>query len=152
MKESAQTALSLVKSRAESLGIVVDGLEKSDIHVHVPAGATPKDGPSAGVAMVVALTSLLTGRPVRADVAMTGEISLRGLVMPIGGVKEKVLAALRAGITTVLLPARNQRDLEDIPADARAQLTIEWLERIDTAIGLALRPAPAGRPPADATA
>ena len=90
-------------------------LEKSDIHVHVPAGATPKDGPSAGVAMFVALTSLLTGRPVRSDVAMTGEISLRGLVLPIGGVKEKVLAALRAGITTVMLPARNQRDLEDIP-------------------------------------
>ena len=87
--------------------------------MHVPAGATPKDGPSAGVAMFVALASLLTGRPVRSDVAMTGEISLRGLVLPIGGVKEKVLAALRAGITTVMLPARNQRDLEDIPADAR---------------------------------
>jgi ATP-dependent Lon protease len=146
MKESAQTALSLVKSRAQAFGITVEGLEKSDIHVHVPAGATPKDGPSAGVAMVVALTSLLTGRPVRADVAMTGEISLRGLVLPIGGVKEKVLAALRAGITTVLLPARNQRDLEDIPADARAQLTIEWLERIDTAIDLALRPSPTDLP------
>ena len=142
MKESAQAALSLVKARAEKLGIVSDSLEKSDIHVHVPAGATPKDGPSAGVAMVVALTSLLTGRPVRADVAMTGEISLRGLVLPIGGVKEKVLAALRAGITTVLLPARNQRDLEDIPADAREQLKIEWLEHIDMAIQLALVPVP----------
>src|SRR5690606_2184200 len=117
MKESAQAALSLVKSRVEALGIAPETLEKSDIHVHVPAGATPKDGPSAGVAMFVALTSLLTGRPVRSDVAMTGEISLRGLVLPIGGVKEKVLAALRAGIATVMLPARNQRDLEDIPAD-----------------------------------
>ena len=142
MKESAQAALSLVKARAGALGIAVDGFDKSDIHVHVPAGATPKDGPSAGVAMVVALTSLLTGRPVRADVAMTGEISLRGLVLPIGGVKEKVLAALRAGITTVLLPARNQRDLEDIPADAREQLKIEWLEHIDAAIQLALVPVP----------
>ena len=95
----------------------------------MPAGATPKDGPSAGVAMFVALTSLLTGRPVRSDVAMTGEISLRGLVLPIGGVKEKVLAALRAGIATVMLPARNQRDLEDIPADARAQLEFVWMEQ-----------------------
>ncbi|HEX5129869.1 MAG TPA: endopeptidase La, partial [Usitatibacter sp.] len=115
MKESAQAALSLVKSRAEKLGIPAEVLEKSDIHVHVPAGATPKDGPSAGVAMFVALTSLLTARPVRSDVAMTGEISLRGLVLPIGGVKEKVLAALRAGIRTVLLPKRNERDLEDVP-------------------------------------
>jgi len=140
MKESAQTALSLVKSRAESLGIAVDGLEKSDIHVHVPAGATPKDGPSAGVAMFTSLTSLLTGRPVRSDVAMTGEISLRGLVLPIGGVKEKVLAALRAGIRTVMLPARNRRDLDDIPADAREQLTFVWLETVDQAIETALEP------------
>src|SRR5262249_33622280 len=111
MKESAQTALSLVKARVPSS----ETLDKSDIHVHVPAGATPKDGPSAGVAMFVALTSLLSGQPVRKDVAMTGEISLRGLVLPIGGVKEKVLAAQRAGVTTVMLPSRNQRDLEDIP-------------------------------------
>src|SRR5215207_7927276 len=122
MRESAQAALSLMKNRSGMLGIATEGLDKSDIHVHVPAGATPKDGPSAGVAMVVALTSLLTGRPVRADVAMTGEISLRGLVLPIGGVKEKVLAALRAGITTVLLPARNQRDLEDMLEPLDAQL------------------------------
>ncbi len=113
MKESAQAALSLVKARAERLGIDPAILEKADIHIHVPAGATPKDGPSAGVAMFVALASLLTGRTVHSHVAMTGEISLRGLVLPIGGVKEKVLAALRAGITTVMLPARNQRDLED---------------------------------------
>jgi ATP-dependent Lon protease len=138
MKESAQAALSLVKSKADALAISPDLLEKSDIHVHVPAGATPKDGPSAGVAMFVALTSLLTGKPVRSDVAMTGEISLRGLVMPIGGVKEKVLAALRAGISTVMLPARNQRDLEDIPADAREQLQFVWLETVDDAIATAL--------------
>ena len=129
MKESAQAALSLVKARARAARHRAEALEKSDIHVHVPAGATPKDGPSAGVAMFVALASLLTGRPVRSDVAMTGEISLRGLVLPIGGVKEKVLAALRAGITTVMLPARNQRDLEDIPADAREQLEFVWMEQ-----------------------
>jgi ATP-dependent Lon protease len=136
MKESAQAALSLVKARVPA----AEGLEKSDIHVHVPAGATPKDGPSAGVAMLVALTSLLTSRPVRKDVAMTGEISLRGLVLPIGGVKEKVLAALRAGITTVLLPARNQRDLEDIPAEAREKLQFVWLESVDDALDAALTP------------
>jgi ATP-dependent Lon protease len=142
MKESAQAALSLVKGRAATLGIATDALEKSDIHVHVPAGATPKDGPSAGVAMFVALTSLLSNRRVRSDVAMTGEISLRGLVLPIGGVKEKVLAALRAGITTVMLPARNRRDLEDIPAEARARLEFVWLERVDDALKVALQPAP----------
>jgi ATP-dependent Lon protease len=140
MKESAQAALSLVKARSTHLGIEAALLEKSDIHVHVPAGATPKDGPSAGVAMFTALTSLLTGRPVRSEVAMTGEISLRGLVLPIGGVKEKVLAALRAGIRTVMLPVRNKRDLEDIPADAREQLTFVWLETVDQAIETALEP------------
>jgi ATP-dependent Lon protease len=142
MKESAQAALSLVKARLslpENRTAGID-LDKSDIHVHVPAGATPKDGPSAGVAMFVALTSLLSGRPVRSDVAMTGEISLRGLVLPIGGVKEKVLAALRAGITTVLLPARNERDLEDIPADARAQVTFVLLQQVDDALQAALEP------------
>jgi len=138
MKESAQAALSLIKARAPTLAIAPETLEKSDIHIHVPAGATPKDGPSAGVAMFVALTSLLTGRPVRSDVAMTGEISLRGLVLPIGGVKEKVLAALRAGITTVMLPARNERDLEDIPADARAQLRFVWLKQVEDAIKVAV--------------
>jgi ATP-dependent Lon protease len=141
MKESAQAALSLVKARAGELGIEPGVLEKSDLHIHVPAGATPKDGPSAGVAIFVALASLLTGRPVRSDVAMTGEISLRGLVLPIGGVKEKVLAALRAGIRTVMLPARNRRDLEDIPADARDQLEFVWIERVDEAVAAALVPA-----------
>jgi ATP-dependent Lon protease len=138
MKESAQAALSLVKARASDLGISAEGLEKSDIHVHVPAGATPKDGPSAGVAMFVALASLLTARAVRSDVAMTGEISLRGLVLPIGGVKEKVLAALRAGITTVMLPERNRRDLEEIPPGAREKLKFVWMQRVDDALAGAL--------------
>jgi len=146
MKESAQAALSLVKARASTLGIDPQIFEKSDIHVHVPAGATPKDGPSAGVAMFVALTSLLTSRAVRSDVAMTGEISLRGLVLPIGGVKEKVLAALRAGIRTVMLPMRNQRDLEDIPADARAQVDFVWMNDVDDAVATALSPVPTATP------
>jgi ATP-dependent Lon protease len=138
MRESAQAAFSLVKSRADDLGI--DGLlfEKSDIHIHVPAGATPKDGPSAGVAMFTALVSLLTGRTVRGDTAMTGEISLRGLVLPVGGIKEKVIAAARAGITRVLLPARNRRDFEDIPEDTRKLLEFVWLERAEQAIEAAL--------------
>ena len=139
MKESAQAALTLVKARATALGIAPELFDKSDIHVHVPAGATPKDGPSAGVAMFVALTSLLTDRPVRNDVAMTGEISLRGLVLPIGGVKEKVLAALRAGIRTVMLPERNRRDLEEIPVEAREQLQFVWLKDVDQAIATALQ-------------
>ena len=138
MKESVQAALSLVKGRAAELGIDAGMLDRSDIHIHVPAGATPKDGPSAGVAMFTALASLLTQRPVRSDVAMTGEISLRGLVLPIGGVKEKVLAALRAGIKTVMLPARNRRDLEDIPAEAREKLEFVWLEHVDDALKVAL--------------
>ena len=138
MKESVQAALSLVKGRAAELGIDAEMLDKSDIHIHVPAGATPKDGPSAGVAMFTALASLLTQRPVRSDVAMTGEISLRGLVLPIGGVKEKVLAALRAGIKTVMLPARNRRDMEDIPAEAREKLEFVWLEHVDDALKVAL--------------
>jgi ATP-dependent Lon protease len=134
MKESAQAALTLVKSRRAEIGIdAEEDLNRSDIHVHVPAGAIPKDGPSAGVAMYVALASLVSGRKVRHDVAMTGEISLRGLVLPVGGIKEKVIAAARAGIRTVLLPARNQRDLEDIPEEVRQQLRIVWLERVDQA-------------------
>ncbi len=141
MKESAQTALTLVKARSAELNIAPELFEKSDIHVHVPAGAIPKDGPSAGVAMFTALASLMTNRAVRSDVAMTGEVSLRGLVLPIGGVKEKVLAALRAGITTVMLPKRNQRDLEDIPEDARKQLTFVWLETVADAAATAIMPA-----------
>jgi len=143
MKESAQAALSLVKARSAELGVPAESLEKSDIHVHVPAGATPKDGPSAGVAMFVALASLLTHRVVRSDVAMTGEISLRGLVLPIGGVKEKVLAAMRAGISTVMLPARNRRDLEEIPAEAREKIKFVWIEQVDEALANALVSTPA---------
>jgi len=138
MKESAQTALTLVKARSAELKIAPELFEKSDIHVHVPAGAIPKDGPSAGVAMFTALASLMTDRAVRSDVAMTGEVSLRGLVLPIGGVKEKVLAALRAGITTVMLPARNKRDLEEVPEDARRQLTFVWLETVADAAATAI--------------
>ena len=141
MKESAQAALSLVKSRADRFGIAADVFEKSDIHVHVPAGAIPKDGPSAGVAMATALLSLLTGRPVRNDLAMTGEISLRGLVLPVGGIKEKVIAAVRAGLDTVMLPARNKKDLEDVPEDARNAIRFVWLDTLDDAVATALRAA-----------
>ena len=158
MKESAQAALSIVKNRAVLLGIDPDRFEKSDIHVHVPAGATPKDGPSAGVAMFVALTSLLTGRPVRNDVAMTGEISLRGLVLPVGGIKEKVIAAHAAGLKRVMLPARNKRDFDDIPDEVRSALEFVWLERVEEAVAAALEkkiasPASApGEAPAEALA
>ena len=138
MKESAQAALTLVKSHSAGLGIDPSVFEKSDVHVHVPAGAIPKDGPSAGVAMFLALASLFTGRTVRSDIAMTGEISLRGLVLPIGGVKEKVLAAARAGIETVMLPARNRKDLEDVPEAARQQVHFVWLDNVDDAVAAAL--------------
>ncbi|WP_051543232.1 endopeptidase La [Thiothrix lacustris] len=138
MKESAQAALSLIKSQARRFGVDPQVFEKHDIHLHVPAGAIPKDGPSAGVSIFTSLVSLLSDRKVRSDVAMTGEISLRGLVLPIGGVKEKCLAALRAGIHTVMLPARNRRDLEDVPENARKQLNFIWLERVEDAIAAAL--------------
>ena len=140
MRESVQAAMTLVKSRAPQLGIDPQLFEKSDIHVHVPAGATPKDGPSAGVAMFTALTSLLTNRTVRSDTAMTGEISLRGLVLPVGGIKEKVVAAAAAGLKRVMLPARNKRDYDDIPKSARDNLEFIWLERVDEAIAAALEP------------
>ena len=146
MRESAQAAMTLLKSRADSLGIDPALFEKSDIHVHVPAGATPKDGPSAGVAMYTALVSLLTGRTVRSDTAMTGEISLRGLVLPVGGIKEKVVVAAAAGITRVMLPAHNRRDSDDIPEDARNRLKFIWLERVDEAIAEALEKGPAEAP------
>ncbi|WP_423962635.1 endopeptidase La [Bradyrhizobium sp.] len=142
MRESAQAAMTLVKSRASQLGIDLSILEKSDIHVHVPAGATPKDGPSAGVAMYTALASLLTNRTVRNDTAMTGEISLRGLVLPVGGIKEKVVAAAAAGLTRVMLPARNRRDFDDIPQGAREKLDFIWLEHVDDAVAAALAKTP----------
>jgi ATP-dependent Lon protease len=138
MRESAQAALSIVKNRAESLGIDPGRFEKADIHIHVPAGAIPKDGPSAGVAMFVALVSLLTDRTVRSDTAMTGEISLRGLVLPVGGIREKVVAAHRAGITRVMLPARNRKDFDDIPESARKELEFVWLEQVDQAVAAVL--------------
>lgn len=142
MRESAQAALTLLKSRAASLGIDPAEFESSDIHIHVPAGAIPKDGPSAGVAMYIALVSLATGRRVKSRLAMTGEISLRGLVLPVGGIKEKCLAAVRAGIDTVLLPARNRKDLEDIPPSAREKLEFVWLEHVDQAVEAALHDTP----------
>jgi ATP-dependent Lon protease len=146
MKESAQAALSLVKAQAEELGIDPRLFDRSDIHVHVPAGAIPKDGPSAGVAMFVSLASLLKRQAVRPDVAMTGEISLRGLVLPVGGIKEKTIAAARAGIKRVILPARNRRDLEDIPQSTRDALQFVWVERVGEALNVALGDATAAEP------
>jgi ATP-dependent Lon protease len=150
MKESAQAALSIVKNRAAELGVDPAAFEKTDIHIHVPAGATPKDGPSAGVAMFMALVSLMTGRTISSDTAMTGEISLRGLVLPVGGVKEKVIAAAAAGIKRVMLPARNRRDLDDIPLDVRGQLEFVWLEHVEDAVAAALASPPRQPEPAAA--
>jgi ATP-dependent Lon protease len=138
MKESGQIALSYVRSYAESLGVASSRFDNADIHLHVPAGAVPKDGPSAGVTMVTALVSLLTGRPVRAEVGMTGEISLQGQVLPIGGVKQKVLAAHRAGLTTVILPKRNEADLDDVPEDVRREMTFHVADSIDEVLRYAL--------------
>ena len=138
MKESAGAALSYIRSKAAQLGIEEDFYEKNDLHVHVPAGAIPKDGPSAGVTMMTALTSLLTDRPVRGDLAMTGEITLRGLVLPVGGIKEKVLAAKRAGIGTIILPKKNEKDLEDIPPHLKKGLKFHFVERMDEVFDLAL--------------
>lgn len=138
MKESATAAFSLIRSRAEELGIDAKLLAESDIHVHVPAGAVPKDGPSAGVAMFLALASVLTNRPVRHDVAMTGEITLRGLVLPIGGLKEKTLAARRAGIKEVIVPKRNEKDLEDIPDEVKKTVKFHFVENVDQAMAIAL--------------
>ena len=143
MKESAQAALSLLKAQAPDLGIDPRLFEDADIHIHVPAGAIPKDGPSAGVAMFVSLASLMKRQAVRPDVAMTGEISLRGLVLPVGGIREKTIAAARAGIRRVILPARNRRDLEDIPQSVRARLQLTWVEQVSEALAVAFsEPAP----------
>ena len=140
MRESAQIAHSYVRSKAQALGVNADIFEQTDVHIHVPAGAVPKDGPSAGITMVTAMASLFSGRPVRSDVGMTGEVTLRGRVLPIGGVKMKVLAAHRAGLTTVILPKRNERDLEDLPDDVRQAMTFVPVDRIDEALAVALLP------------
>ena len=140
MKESAQAAWSFVKSRARSLDVPPESFRGRDIHVHVPAGAVPKDGPSAGGTLATALASALTGRPTRCDLAMTGEITLRGKVLPVGGIKEKVLAAHRAGLRKVILPAENEKDLEEIPADVRAEMHFDLIRRADEALAIALRP------------
>jgi ATP-dependent Lon protease len=138
MKESAQAALSFVRSKTKDLGIKEDFYDKTDLHIHVPAGGIPKDGPSAGLTIFVALTSLFTKRPVRHDVAMTGEITLRGLVLPVGGIKEKVLAAKRAGINIIILPQKNEKDLEEIPERIKKEMEFKFIQKMDEAIGLAL--------------
>lgn len=139
MKESAQAALSLIRSQANKLHFDENFFSKSDIHIHVPVGAVPKDGPSAGVTIAIALASLLTGRPVRADIGMTGEITLRGQVLPVGGIKEKVLAAHRAGLRTVILPKRNEKDLDDLPEEVRKQMEFILVDRAEEALSAALR-------------
>jgi ATP-dependent Lon protease len=139
MKESARAALTYAKSHADRLGIAAEGLADTDIHVHVPAGAIPKDGPSAGVTMATALVSALSHRPARHDLAMTGEITLRGRVLPIGGVKEKVLGAVRAGIHTIVLPKENEADLDDLPEDVRRSLEVHAVEDLGEVLSLALR-------------
>jgi len=140
MQESAQAAMSYVRSRAEILGIAPGFNRRIDIHIHVPEGAIPKDGPSAGITMATALVSALTKIPVRREVAMTGEITLRGKVLPIGGVKEKLLAAHRIGITTVILPRENEKDLADIPKNILETMTVELVDHVDEVLKLALAP------------
>jgi ATP-dependent Lon protease len=141
MRESAQAALSYVRSRADQFDVTPEFFAKHDIHLHVPAGAVPKDGPSAGVTMATALASLLTGRVVRNDLAMTGEITLRGQVLPVGGIKEKMLAAHRAGLKTVILPNRNEKDLEDLPQEVRDSMKFILVEKVDQVFEAALTPA-----------
>jgi len=140
MKESAQAALSFLRSQSKKLDIDMEDYDKHDLHVHVPAGATPKDGPSAGVTITVALASLLMRQLVRSDIAMTGEISLRGRVLPVGGIKEKVLAAARSGLKQVLLPDENRKDWEEVPAEVREKLKVHFVKHISEALPIALRP------------
>ena len=142
MKESARAAFTYVTKNAERLGIPRARLGAVETHIHVPAGAIPKDGPSAGVAISTALASELSGRPVRKDLAMTGEVTLRGRVLPIGGVKEKVLGALRAGITDVILPKANEADVEDVPDEARTQLRFHFVDSLEQVLAIALLPEP----------
>jgi ATP-dependent Lon protease len=144
MQESARAALSYARSRAEALTLAKDFQEKNDLHIHLPEGATPKDGPSAGITMATALISALTRRPVRSDVAMTGEITLRGRVLPIGGLKEKLVAARRSGVQHVIIPLLNARELEEIPADIRDGLTFHPVSTMDEVLSLALRGERAG--------
>jgi len=146
MQESARAAFTYAATRASKFGVSPQFREQNDIHIHVPAGATPKDGPSAGVAMASALVSVITGRPLRKQVAMSGEITLRGRVLPIGGVKEKVLAAHRAGCSEVVLPRENDRDLEEIPEFIRKELNITFIGHMDELLPLVLADAPTGEP------
>jgi len=150
MKESATAAHSWMRSNASRLGIDHDKILNSDIHVHLPQGAVKKDGPSAGVALTIALVSVMSGRPVRNDIAITGEIDLRGNALPVGGIKEKLLAAHRAGIKVVFVPERNDKDLIDIPLEVRADLDIRLMHKIDDALNVALAPAPVAADPTPA--
>jgi ATP-dependent Lon protease len=138
MQESARAALSYVRANAEELGLSSGFFQDTDIHLHVPAGAQPKDGPSAGVTMVTALVSLMSGKPIKADVGMTGEITLRGQVMPVGGIKEKVLAAHRAGLKLIILPKRNEADLEELPQEVLMELDFQFVETMDEVLQIAL--------------
>ena len=140
MQESAKAALSYVRSRAEQLSLKPNFFDETDIHLHVPSGAQPKDGPSAGVTMATALVSLISKRPVRPDVGMTGEITLRGQVLPVGGIKEKVLAAHRSGLKTVVLPKRNEADLEELPKEVLKEIKFEFVDVVDQVINVALEP------------
>lgn len=142
MQESARAALSYVRSRADEFSLKSNFFDETDIHLHVPSGAQPKDGPSAGVTMATALVSLISRRPVRAEVGMTGEITLRGQVLPVGGVKEKVLAAHRSGLKTIILPKRNEADLEDLPKEVREEIDFVFVDTVDQVISAALETAP----------
>jgi ATP-dependent Lon protease len=146
MQESARAALSYVRSRAEGMGIPSEFFDKNDLHMHIPSGASPKDGPSAGVTMATALVSLITGRKVKPHLGMTGEITLRGQVLPIGGVKEKILAAHRNGLKTVILPERNKHDLDDVPAEIKDSMQFVFVQTVDDVLGAALEKATANSP------
>ena len=147
MQESAQAALTIVRSKSDALGIDKNFYKDTDIHIHVPEGAIPKDGPSAGIAMVTSIASAFTKRPVRGDLAMTGEITLRGRVLPIGGLKEKLLAAHRGGIKMVIAPKENEKDLVDIPSNVLKELNLKLVERIDEVLEVALVPGPVQNAP-----